>query len=119
MPNFNAPNLSSYCDITNINDNCLVCINPPVLANAMALLHRDEENPQDLLNKLTRAGHVDAIWSGKKPYDWTFRKVFTNVITNGMIRESIIPLLVTVSAFYILCFAEWGWLTLSGNGNCQ
>lgn len=94
LPNFNASN--SYDTPAPLDDE-LLCINPPFLADSMALLHRDDENPQDLLNTLVRAGFVDSFWSGKKPYDWTFRKVFNNIIANGMIRESIIPLLMTVS----------------------
>ena len=75
----------------------LYCINPPLLAEAIAQLHLNEKNAQDLVIKVQREGHIDALWPASKPNDWTLRNTFLHVTENGMIRESIIPLLLNVS----------------------
>jgi len=75
----------------------LYCINPPLLAEAIAQLHLNEKNVQDLVIKVQREGHIDALWPTSKPNDWTLRNTFLHVTENGMIRESIIPLLLNVS----------------------
>lgn len=79
------------------SDSALFCINPHVFANALAAVHRDEKNVQDLVTKLQRDGHIDVLWTGAKPNDWTLRTTFSHITETGMIRESIIPLLVNVS----------------------
>ena len=54
------------------------------------------------------SGHVDAVWPGAKPNDWTLRNAFNNIIENGQVRETIIPLLfqVNLKVFTIITIVE-------------
>ena len=79
----------------------IICIDPASLANTMAGIYRNEDNPQDLVNLLQRGGHVDTFWPAAKPNDWTLRGAFTNITHNGMIRETIIPLLLHLSLIHV------------------
>ena len=79
----------------------IICIDPASLANTMAGIYRNEDNPQDLVNLLQRGGHVDTFWPNAKPNDWTLRGAFTNITHNGMIRETIIPLLLHLSLIHV------------------
>lgn len=76
--------------------NSLICINLPLLAEAITSLHRNESNAQDIVNMLARGGHINTVWPGNKPNDWTLRSTFSNITSDGMIRECIIPVLLHV-----------------------
>ena len=51
------------------------------------------------LTQVQREGYIDALWPTSKPNDWTLRNAFLQITESGLIRESIIPLLVNVSLF--------------------
>ena len=100
------PNFNSIASPDNINhgiprDEDTICINPPLFADAIACLHRNETNPQDLVNMLHHGNYMDSLWTGNKPNDWTLRSTFNNITANGMIREAIIPLLMYVSIYLV------------------
>eukprot|EP00795_Rhopilema_esculentum_P002312 gene2312-17941_t len=108
----------------------IICIDPASLANTMAGIYRNEDNPQDLVNLLQRGGHVDTFWPNAKPNDWTLRGAFTNITHNGMIRETIIPLLLHLSLIHqgqldedqaklLIKVMEWLVILVSGAPNAS
>ena len=71
----------------------IVVTDPCCFANACALIHRDEETPQDFVNELQRSHLVQRFWpTSTRPNDWTLRSAIEDVVDRGMIRESFLPL---------------------------
>eukprot|EP00794_Sanderia_malayensis_P006311 gene6311-7033_t len=108
----------------------IICIDPASLANTMAGIYRNEDNPQDLVNLLQRGGHVDTFWPNAKPNDWTLRGAFNNITHSGMIRETIIPLLLHLSLIHqgqldeyqaklLIKVMEWLVILVSGAPNAS
>ncbi|XP_065674355.1 uncharacterized protein LOC101236161 isoform X3 [Hydra vulgaris] len=85
--------LASKFYLKDPTNNDLVCINLQLFADVIGKIHSHSTSAQQLLNELTQKDYIRSVWPGKKPYEWTLRKAFDQVIENGLLRETIIPLL--------------------------
>ena len=90
-----SSNLSKFNSNVPLN-NDLLCIDPQLFASVIGKIHCHNASAQHLLNDLTQKDHINAVWPGKKPYEWTLRKAFDQVLENGLLRETIIPVLLVV-----------------------
>ena len=70
----------------------VVCTNPAGLLNYIAGMHT-EMDPREYVPRFVKAGFLDKYWpTNTKPNEWTLRSAIDDIVSKGLIRESIIPL---------------------------
>lgn len=69
----------------------VICVNPPLLADIMCLLHIDFKKTNENLN-------IKKFWpqSTERPDPVDLVKSMEEVVTGGIVRETIVPLLLQV-----------------------
>ena len=76
----------------------MVCVDPGVLLNCLAKVHC-EVDPREYVPSFVKAGMLEKFWpTGAKPNEWTLRSAIDDIVSKGLIRESVIPLCFQVSA---------------------
>lgn len=73
-------------------------MNPSTLLNCIAGV-LCETDPREYVPKFVKAGKVEKFWpTGAKPNDWTLRAAIDDIVTKGLVRESVLPLCFQVRA---------------------
>lgn len=70
----------------------IVCVNPSALLNCMAGV-LCETDPREYVPQFVKAGKVEKFWpTGARPNEWTLRAAIDDIVTKGLVRESVVPL---------------------------
>ena len=76
----------------------IVCVYPSALLNCIAGV-LCETDPRDYVPQFVKAGKVEKFWpTGARPNEWTLRAAIDDIVTKGLVRESVVPLCFQVSA---------------------
>ena len=69
-----------------------VCVNPSALLNCIAGV-LCETDPREYVPQFVKAGKVEKFWpTGARPNEWTLRAAIDDIVTKGLVRESVVPL---------------------------
>lgn len=69
-----------------------VCVDPSALLNCMAGV-LCETDPREYVPQFVKAGKVEKFWpTGARPNEWTLRAAIDDIVTKGLVRESVVPL---------------------------
>ena len=75
-----------------------VCVNPSALLNCMAGV-LCETDPREYVPQFVKAGKVEKFWpTGARPNEWTLRAAIDDIVTKGLVRESVVPLCFQVTS---------------------
>ena len=70
----------------------IVCVNPSALLNCIAGV-LCETDPREFVPQFVKAGKVERFWpTGARPNEWTLRAAIGDIVNNGFVRESVVPL---------------------------
>jgi len=81
-----------------------VCVDPSALLNCMAGV-LCETDPREYVPQFVKAGKVEKFWpTGARPNEWTLRAAIDDIVTKGLVRESVVPLCFQVR---MMIFSTW------------
>ena len=58
-----------------------------------------ETDPREYVPQFVKAGKVEKFWpTGARPNEWTLRAAIDDIVTKGLVRESVVPLCFQVTS---------------------